>query len=101
LAAAAVGDAQAVHVVTSAGRALASSVGLLINVLDPQAVIIGGGLGLSGGLYWDSFVASLPRHIWSEVHRDLPILRAATGVNAGLLGAAAACWRARTDSCPI
>jgi glucokinase len=62
---------------------------VLVSTLDPEAVIIGGGLGLSEGPYWEHFVAATRRHIWSDVHRDLPILRAATGEDAGWIGAAA------------
>ena len=90
LVAAVAGDREAAEIVRSAGEALGSSVGLLVNVLDPEAVVLGGGLGLSGGLYWESFLASTRRHIWSDVYRDLPILQAATGLDAGLIGAAAA-----------
>lgn len=93
LAAVAAGDADALAVVRSAGEALESVVGLLVNVLDPEAVVIGGGLGLSEGPYWDEFIAATRRHIWSKVHRDLPILRAATGPDAGLIGAAIAAWK--------
>ncbi len=93
----AVFDPAAAKIIQSAGEALGSSVGLLVNVLDPEAVVIGGGLGLSEGLYWTSLIESVRRHIWSEVHRDLPILRAQTGENAGILGAAAVFWKASTD----
>ena len=93
LAAAANGDPGALTVIQSASEALESAVALLVNVLDPEAVIVGGGLGLSEGPFWDSFIASTRKHIWSDVHRDLPILRASTGVRAGLIGAAAAAWK--------
>lgn len=93
LAAAVAGDSEAANLVHSAGEALGSTVGLLVNVLDPEAVVVGGGLGLSEGPYWESFLASTRRHIWSEVHRSLPIVRAATGPDAGLVGAAAAAWQ--------
>lgn len=93
LAAAASGDEIAATVVRSAVEALGNSVGLLINVLDPEAVVVGGGLGLSEGLFWESFISSTRQHIWSEIHRDLPILHAETGPNAGLIGAAAAAWK--------
>ena len=93
LAAAAAGNSVAAKIVQSASEALESQVALLVNVLDPEAVVIGGGLGLSDGPYWDHFIASTRRHIWSELHRDLPILRAATGVDAGWIGAAARAWR--------
>jgi glucokinase len=93
LAAAGAGDAAAREVVESAARALGVAVGHLVNTLDPEAVVVGGGLGLSGGLYWESFTAAARRHLWSELHRDLPIHSAALGQDAGIIGAAAAAWR--------
>ena len=93
------GDQHAVSVVRSAAEALGSSVGLLINVLDPEAVIVGGGLGLSEGPYWESFLDSTRRHVWSEVHRKIPILRAQTGQNASVIGAAAVAWKHCTSTC--
>jgi len=82
------GDALARRVVESAGEAVGSQVGLLVSALDPEAVVVGGGLGLSEGAYWDHFVASTRRHIYSDLQRELPILRAETGADAGWLGAA-------------
>lgn len=83
------GDTLAVEVVRSAGEALGNSVAFLCNVLDPAAVIVGGGLGLAGGLYWEAFVAATRAHIYAEDTRALPILPAALGIDAGLIGAAA------------
>jgi glucokinase len=90
------GDVIAQEIVHSAGTALGNSVGFLINVLDPQAVVVGGGLGLADGLYWDSFVASTRKHIWSDLSRNLPILHAELGADAGLIGAAAIIWKQRS-----
>jgi glucokinase len=87
------GDPIAEEIVRSAGEALGNSAGFLINVLDPQAVIVGGGLGLAGGLYWHSFVASTRKHIWSDVSQNLHILPTALGPDAGLIGAAATGWK--------
>lgn len=88
-AAAAQGDEAAVRVVRSAGEALGNSVGFLVNVMDPEAIVVGGGLGSAGGLYWDSFVTSTRAHIWAENSRGLPIHPAAMGADSGLIGAAA------------
>jgi glucokinase len=87
-AAAAAGDAIAREIVTSAGAACGNTAGFLVNVLDPQALIVAGGLGLAGGLYWDSFVASTRRRIWAESSRALPIRTAQLGADAGVVGAA-------------
>jgi glucokinase len=84
------GDGAACEVVESAADALGVAVGWLVDVLDPEMVIVGGGLGTAGGLYWDRLVASTRRHIWAEASRELPVRMAALGPNAGLIGAAQA-----------
>ena len=93
LAAATAGDSQATEIIRSAAEALGSQIGLFVNVLDPEAVVIGGGLGLSEGVYSEHFIASTRRHIWSNVNRDIPILRAALGADAGWIGAATKAWQ--------
>jgi glucokinase len=88
----AAGEALATSIVRSAGEALGAAVGQLINMLDPEIVVIGGGLGLVGGAYRDAIDLEMRRHIWSDLHRDLPLVSAELGENAGLVGAAlAAC----------
>lgn len=87
-AAAAAGDGAAAAIVGSAGEALGVALGWLVNTLDPAAVVIGGGLGLAGGRYWDGLVAETRAHVWSPAAQDLPILTAALGPDAGLIGAA-------------
>jgi glucokinase len=93
LAAAAAGDERATVVVTSAGRALGQAVGMLVNLLDPEALIVGGGLGLAGGPYWTSLVETLRPAVWSPSTRELAVLPARLGVDAGLIGAAAVAWQ--------
>lgn len=88
LAAASGGDARAEAVVRDAAEALGSGVGWLVNVLDPEAVVVGGGLGLAGGLYWEALVDAARRHVWAEAARALPIVRAELGGDAGMVGAA-------------
>lgn len=89
MAAVAAGDPLAIEIVRSAGAALGNSVAFLVNILDPAAVIVGGGLGVAGGLYWESFVAATRAHIYADTTRTLPILPAALGEDAGLIGAGA------------
>jgi glucokinase len=83
------GDETALVVVESAAEALGSSIGSFVNVIDPAAVIVGGGLGVAGGHYWKSLTVATRKHIWSDETRELPIIPAALGPDAGLIGAAA------------
>ena len=82
-------EAVARRVIEQAGECVGSAVSLLVNVLDPHAVVVGGGLGSANGLYWDTLVRTMRGQIWSEIHRDLPIVQGTLGVNAGAIGAAA------------
>lgn len=87
------GDSEAMAIVDSAAEALGSAVGWLVNVLDPEALVVGGGLGLAGGRYWEQLVRSTRAHVWNEAARHLPIVQAALGPDAGLIGAALAARR--------
>ncbi|MBO0726795.1 MAG: ROK family protein [Blastocatellia bacterium] len=81
------GDARAIEIVRSAGDALGVTTGLLVNTLDPEAVVVGGGLGRAGGSYWECFLHSTREHIWAEARRNIPIKHAALARN-GVIGAA-------------
>ena len=87
----------AAAILASGGEALGSALAWLVNVLDPAAVIVGGGLGLAGGLYWKSAIAAARTHIFAHASREAPIVPAACGVDAGLIGAGA-CVFARTST---
>jgi len=93
LAAAAAGNPDAANIVRSAGESLGGSIGWLVNVLDPELVILGGGLGQCGGLYRQALIDSARRHIWWEGHRDLAIVPAAMAADSGVIGAAATSWK--------
>jgi glucokinase len=85
LAAAEAGDANGTAVVGSAGEALGAALGWMANVLDPDVIIVGGGLGSAGGLYWDSLVRSTREHIWAEAGRRQPNLQASLGPHPALV----------------
>ena len=63
-------------------------IGLLVNLLDPEAVLIGGGLGLAGGLYWKHMLETARQTTWSDTSRDIPIIKGALGTDAPMIGAA-------------
>jgi glucokinase len=82
------GDATALQIVDSAADALGSSLGWLVNVLDPEAIVVGGGLGLAPGRFRDRLIEATRNHIWNPGARALPFVSAALGADAGLIGAA-------------
>ncbi len=90
LAAAAAGDPVAAALVRDAGAAAGGGIALLVNAFDPEAVVVGGGLGMAGGPYLEAALERARRMTWAPQNRDLPIVRAGLGVSAGVVGAALA-----------
>jgi glucokinase len=82
------GSETAATILRSGGEALGSALAWLVNVLDPAALIVGGGLGLADGLYWQSAISAIRSHIFADESRAVPILKAACGADAGVIGAA-------------
>lgn len=82
------GDELACDILMSSGRALGAAIGQLVNIADPEIVIVGGGLGLASGRYWDAMDRSLRTYVWSDQHREIPLLKAELGADAGWIGAA-------------
>ena len=79
--------------VDAAARALGEGIATLVNLLDPEAVVVGGGLGTAGGRYWEAVVAAARPGVWLPSARDLPIVPAGLGTDAGACGAALAIRR--------
>jgi len=65
------------------GRAIA----YVINILDPDAVVIGGGVGNIDLLYGEEGLASVRRHVFNP-RLDTPFLKPQLGDSAGVFGAA-------------
>lgn len=84
------GDGRAGDVVDTAAQAAGSAVAWLINVLDPEAVVIGGGLGLAGGRFHEGLVTATREHVWNPAASSLPLLPGSLGRDAGVIGAALA-----------
>lgn len=82
------GDERASAVTEGAAQALAMNIGLAVNILDPDAVVIGGGLAQADGAYGVSLDDRIRAHVWSPETRSLPILRATLGADSALIGAA-------------
>jgi len=61
----------------------------LIHILEPQKVLIGGGVSLAGDLIFDPIRETVKERVMSPVFLDVEILPAALGVDVGLMGAVA------------
>jgi len=72
-----------------AAAAIGRVVAVLVNALDPAAVVVGGGLGSSAG-FAEGIAAALRPAIWCEATRALPVVPTALGECGGVLGAALA-----------
>jgi glucokinase len=75
--------------VNDAARALGHALAALVNALDPDRIVVAGGLGLVDG-YRDTAVRAMRPLIEADDTRDLPVVPAALGTLAGPLGAALA-----------
>jgi glucokinase len=83
------GDAPATKITARAAQALGMALGHAADMLDPAAIVLGGGLAQS--LF---FVSALERelrnYIWSDAVRPVPLLASTLKGDACLLGAACA-----------
>jgi glucokinase len=83
------GDEAARQLFTEAGRRLGQAVSSLINVLAPERVIIGGGVGQAGDLFLDPCREMIAQHVMSPQGRATPLVMAELGPHAAAMGAAA------------
>lgn len=84
------GEADGLAILAEHAGAVAVGLGGLINILDPEVVVISGGLIDLGDLLLDPLRASLADHIEAAALRPTPpVLAASLGEHAGAVGAAA------------
>lgn len=88
LAACAAGDAEARIHWQRCIRALACAIASFINVLDPEAVIVGGGIAEAGDALFEPLRAELAKVEWRPGGHAVKLLPAALGEWAGAIGAA-------------
>ena len=67
------------------GRAIAAA----CNLLNPQAVFIGGGVSLVFDLYGDTLVKTMNQHMYLKANANVKVMPVELGYNGSLLGAAA------------
>jgi glucokinase len=84
------GDEVALRIFAEAGRRLGEGIAGLVNVLDPQVVVVGGGAMVAADLLLDPARASFQEAVEGPDSRPhVPLVAAELGNDAGAVGAAA------------
>ena len=82
------GDAVAVDILTEVGTRLGQGIAGLVNVLDPELVVVGGGAAAAGDLLLDPARVAFRGALEAPDHRpEVPLVPAALGNDAGAVGA--------------
>jgi glucokinase len=87
------GDAVSTDVLAETADVLAVWLGNIIDLLDPEIVVFGGGLGELISNFFDEIRAQLPKYSINQKCGVIPIRRARYGPNSGIAGGAALCLR--------
>ena len=90
---AAQGDRAAESAIDQEGRYIAQAFGMMINLLNLEACIIGGGISAAGPPLLNAVREHLPSFTWPNLYRESQVLLAQLGNDAGLIGAAAMAGR--------
>lgn len=89
VAAAEAGDATATGLVAEVGAAFGRGLANLVAVLDPDLIVVGGGVGAAGDVFLDPARRALAESTSGARHRvPTPVVPAAFGTSAGIVGAA-------------
>ncbi|WP_157011485.1 ROK family protein, partial [Mycobacterium celatum] len=86
---AAAGDPLALRAFQRGADALAAMIASVAAVCDLDVVVVGGGVANAGGVLFDPLRAAVAGHAGLDFIRDLRVVPAALGGDAGLVGAAA------------
>ena len=83
------GDRVALNIVDEIGSNTAVGLGSLINIFDPDMVIIGGGIAEAGDIYLNTIKAHIPGWSLPDSREGVEIVLAKLGSKAGIFGASA------------
>lgn len=93
VAAAGADDPVAARAVEDAARALGQCLAGVVTVVDPEVVVVGGGLADAGADWWATMEATLRSEVVDAL-AELPVRRPSLGATAALVGAARHIWEA-------
>ena len=82
------GDEFSLSLVDYEAEYIALGIGNLLNILDPEIVVIGGGVALAGPILFDRVNEKLKEYALPSTLENLKIVPAELGNDAGIIGAA-------------
>jgi len=82
------GDAEATRAWMLSVHRLAAGIASIVNAVDPEAVVIGGGIARAGAALFDPLRRFLDEMEWRPIGRGVELRPAALGDEAGAIGAA-------------
>ena len=88
------GDAASLEIVDEVAHLLGVGLANVVNLLEPEIVIVGGSIALAGEVLFDPLIAAARDHVCAFLARDVEIVPAELGDEAGLMGAAHTVWEA-------
>jgi glucokinase len=81
------GDERALAILNEIGRKLGSGIGTLVNLFDPEVVVVGGGFSAAGEFILEPAREVMRREALAPANERLRVVRATLGNAAGLVGA--------------
>ena len=81
------GDALAIQILKGVGEHLGSGIASLVNIFNPELIVVGGGFAAAGELLFEPAHAIADREVLVSVRRSYRIVRAELGTSAGMIGA--------------
>jgi glucokinase len=85
------GDLLATELLTESARVLTAWLGNIVDMLEPDVFVIGGGMSEVFSSFFPQMLRDLPRWSLNKRCGDTPLVRAHFGEDSGLVGAAALC----------
>ncbi|NER33780.1 MAG: ROK family protein [Oscillatoria sp. SIO1A7] len=92
------GDSFALEFWKNYGHLLGAGLANSIYVLNPEAIVIGGGIAASAEFFLPSTWTEIERRVLPESRKDLQIITAELGAKAGIAGAAKLAWQRVEDA---
>ena len=83
------GDAFSLEIVDYEAEYLAMGIGNILNIINPEKVILGGGVALAGDILLDRVKDKLPKYALAVTLNNFNIVLGTLGNDAGIKGAAA------------